>query len=97
MCFWLSTRTRKEGTFTICLPTLPSQRSCEAVCEIPLWRCSIQPCSGRLLGSVSISHSVRLQTLYWHALRRLILLPLSSISHRPSRLQHRCRPLRGCK
>lgn len=22
MCFWLSTRTRNEGTFTICLPTL---------------------------------------------------------------------------
>ena len=22
MCFWLSTRTMKEGTFTICLPTL---------------------------------------------------------------------------
>ena len=22
MCFWLSTRTRKEGMFTICFPTL---------------------------------------------------------------------------
>lgn len=27
MCFWLSTRTMKDGTFTICLPTLRSAKS----------------------------------------------------------------------
>lgn len=27
MCFWLSTRTMKEGTFTICLPTLSTHPS----------------------------------------------------------------------
>ena len=26
MCFWLSTRTRNDGTFTTCLPTLQSTR-----------------------------------------------------------------------
>jgi hypothetical protein len=25
MCFWLSTRTMKEGTLTTCLPTLQQQ------------------------------------------------------------------------
>ena len=63
MCFWLSTRTRKEGTFTICLPTLPSQRLSKAVCEKPLWRRSVQLCSGRLLRGVNISLSLRLLTL----------------------------------
>ena len=26
MCFWLSTRTMNDGTFTICLPTLRGER-----------------------------------------------------------------------
>jgi hypothetical protein len=28
MCFWLSTRTMKEGTLTVCLPTLRHRKAC---------------------------------------------------------------------
>ena len=33
MCFWLSTRTMNEGTFTICLPTL-QQGSAQMVSSV---------------------------------------------------------------
>ena len=43
MCFWLSTRTMKEGTFTICLPTLSLRIHAQCPADVETsWRGVLQ-------------------------------------------------------
>ena len=59
MCFWLSTRTMNDGTFTICLPTLRKQHHRVRIPCMQRSSKSAAVCNTKGSSSTMLNHSAK--------------------------------------